>query len=221
MARLVPLVIVLGCMYWLVDKAEVHHPAGEMDLYEFGKLPLVYEGRVKPFDTLAINTLQIITGGRQEFKDEQGHKQPAIRWLLDVIAGRDGNYEVFRIDHPEVLDVLRLPRRESHLYTATELRERSKEFYGQLELLKNLKPKQMNEFQRKLRHLDTQIHAYTAIMASFDDPPIPDAEAMQKDPQAAQQAFDALWPPLIPPACWRKCLARCPRPMPTEVGCRM
>ena len=40
------------------------HPS-EMQIYEFGKLPLVYEGRVKPYDTLARNTLQILSG-RQE-----------------------------------------------------------------------------------------------------------------------------------------------------------
>jgi ABC-type transport system involved in cytochrome c biogenesis permease subunit len=209
-ARLLPVLIVLGCMGGLFYMARVPHPAGQMDLYEFGKLPLVYEGRVKPFDTLAINTLQIITGGRQEFKDEEGNKQPAIRWLLDVIAGRDGNYQVFRIDHPEVLDVLRLPRRENHLYTSSELRERSKELYAQLELLKDLKPKQMNEFQRKLRHLDTQIHAYTAVLAAFDDPPIPDAETLRNDPQAGEQAFDALMRAAFPTGM----LAQMPRAVP-------
>jgi ABC-type transport system involved in cytochrome c biogenesis permease subunit len=191
-ARLVPALVVLGCMGWLASKAIVHHPAGEMDLYEFGKLPLVYEGRVKPFDTLAINTLQILTGGRQEFKDKDGNKQPAIRWLLDVIAGRDGDYEVFRIDHPEVLDVLRLPRRENHLYSVNELRANVDEFERQLALIKGRKPKDLNEFQRKLKHLQNQSHAYMALVTSFQTFDPPDLDELSKDPKAAEALVNRL-----------------------------
>ncbi|HEY5311688.1 MAG TPA: hypothetical protein VIK18_04190, partial [Pirellulales bacterium] len=192
LARLVPALIVLGCMGWLASKAIVHHPAGKMDLYEFGKLPLVYEGRVKPFDTLAINTLQILTGGRQEFKDKQGDKQPAIRWLLDVIAGRDGDYEVFRIDHPEVLDVLRLPRRENHLYSVNELRANINEFERQLALIQGRKTKELNEFQRKLRHLQNQSHAYMVLVRSFQTFDPPNLEALHKDPKAAEALVNQL-----------------------------
>ena len=40
-------------------------PPSEMQVYEFGKLPLAYQGRIKPYDTVARNTLQILSG-RQE-----------------------------------------------------------------------------------------------------------------------------------------------------------
>ena len=69
----------------------------EMQIYQFAKLPLSYQGRIKPYDTLARNALQILSG-RQEVigKDKPGamakfmgtkEKSPAILWLLDVISG--------------------------------------------------------------------------------------------------------------------------------------
>ncbi|HEX4147562.1 MAG TPA: hypothetical protein VHY20_01185, partial [Pirellulales bacterium] len=211
-AWIVPAVVSIGCLGWLANKAVVHHPAGEMDLYEFGKLPLVYEGRVKPFDTLAINSLQIITGGRQEFRDEEGQKQPAIRWLLDVVAGRDGKYEVFRIDHPEVLDVLRLPRRESHRYSIDELQARAAEFEQQTKLLEGLKTKQLNEFQRKLRQLQNQTHTYMAIVVAFREFSIPDLDELQKNPEQAERLVNLL----ISTANALGPLAQMPRAVPRE-----
>ena len=42
----------------------------EMQIGEFARLPLAYQGRVKPYDTVARNTLQILSG-RQELVVEQ------------------------------------------------------------------------------------------------------------------------------------------------------
>ena len=41
-------------------------PDSEIKLEEFGKLPLVYEGRVKPFDTLARATIRQAGGTVRE-----------------------------------------------------------------------------------------------------------------------------------------------------------
>ena len=49
-----------------------------MQIYEFGKLPVAYQGRIKPYDTLARNSLQIISS-RQEVGvlDEKGNVKRA------------------------------------------------------------------------------------------------------------------------------------------------
>ena len=64
----------------------------------FGELPVVYQGRVKPFDTLARNSL-IIISDRQTWRDADGERRPAIEWLLDVMsnAPRPRHHQVFRI----------------------------------------------------------------------------------------------------------------------------
>ena len=100
----------------------------EMQIYEFGKLPLVYEGRVKPYDTLARNSLQILSG-RQELatinnKGEVVSREPAIRWLLDVISDADGasDERVFRIENLDLLNTLGLaPRPQFWRYSYNEI----------------------------------------------------------------------------------------------------
>ena len=53
-AVIVPVLIVVLFGGWALSKMRTPTaPAGQMDLYAFGQLPIVYEGRVKPLDTLA------------------------------------------------------------------------------------------------------------------------------------------------------------------------
>ncbi|MCA9213713.1 MAG: cytochrome c biogenesis protein CcsA [Planctomycetales bacterium] len=60
---LVPGVIVVLASYVLLYYA-MQKPAtrGEMNLNEFGTLPIAYQGRIKPFDTLARNSLKQLAG---------------------------------------------------------------------------------------------------------------------------------------------------------------
>src|SRR5690606_5957713 len=75
-----PIAVVLIFGMYISGKARAPSvPAGEMDLYAFGQLPVMYEGRVKPFDTLARTSLRVISGG-ETFDDKDGKQQPAIRW---------------------------------------------------------------------------------------------------------------------------------------------
>ena len=65
----------------------------EMDLSAFGRLPVMFEGRIQPIDTLARNTLKAVSN-KQSYRslagDEgpldaaHGPEQPAVRWLLDL-----------------------------------------------------------------------------------------------------------------------------------------
>ena len=92
LAKWFPAVVLLVFAGYMASKARMpESQPSEMQIYEFGKLPLVYEGRVKPYDTLARNSLQILSG-RQEVGvlEREGRSRialPAIRWLLDAISG--------------------------------------------------------------------------------------------------------------------------------------
>ena len=92
-----------------------------MRLDRFAQIPIVYQGRVKPIDTLARNSLRIVSN-RQTYRDDQGKKQPAIRWLLDVISASDAadKHEVFRIDNFDVQTALGLERRKGFRYANDE-----------------------------------------------------------------------------------------------------
>ena len=60
---LVPLVVVLGAASWLGSRmTPAEATPDEPDVHALGRLPVVYQGRVKPFDTLARNSLRVISG---------------------------------------------------------------------------------------------------------------------------------------------------------------
>ncbi|MBT8484507.1 MAG: hypothetical protein KJO43_02940, partial [Phycisphaerae bacterium] len=126
LTRIVPIVVATLCVLWLVGKAMPPRDAeGEPAIHAFAQLPLVYQGRVKPFDTLARNSL-IILSDRQSWRDEEGRKRPAIEWLLDVMSGspRGREHAVFRIHNLQLLTQLELEPRRGYRYSFDELAPR-------------------------------------------------------------------------------------------------
>ena len=83
----------------------------EMRLDLLGELPITFGGRIQPIESLAKNTLRQLTK-REEVDDGQNEKQPAMRWLADVMFGADGfeDYRLLRIEDPTVIDALGLTR---------------------------------------------------------------------------------------------------------------
>jgi ABC-type transport system involved in cytochrome c biogenesis permease subunit len=161
--------------------------AGEIDLAAAGRIPVVYEGRVKPLDTLARNALKVVSGRETLKVPKSGYpisssdenpkmkSQPAMRWLLDLISGNENaaRHRVFRIDNPQVLGLLSLNRRESHLYSLDEIRgqesEKLEKFYDAIGKARKKPVEQLDVEERKLLELDKRVRAFTAIAAGFLD----------------------------------------------------
>ncbi len=130
-----------------------------MDLNGFGRLPVVDRGRMKPIDTLARNSLMVISGGRTTYKDSEDKPQPAIRWLLDTMTSRllkneraDEN-KVFRIDNDQVLSLLKLPRREGLKYSLKEIAPEIEELAKEAEHARVQEPAKRDIYQAKLLEL--------------------------------------------------------------------
>jgi ABC-type transport system involved in cytochrome c biogenesis permease subunit len=84
-------------------KPLVQQGSSESDL---GALEVLEGGRIKPFDSVARQTL-LLFRGKQSIRSEGG-KLSAEDWLTDVIFNRDAVREqpVFRIDHPQIVGML-------------------------------------------------------------------------------------------------------------------
>ena len=193
---LVPLLLVSLFAFWAASKAAPpRYAPDEMNLYEFGKLPLVYKGRVKPFDTLARNSLRVISD-RQTFVDQEGHRQPAIRWLLDVMARPDvaDKHEVFRIQNLEVLDTLGLQPRRGFRYSVSEMLPRIEEFEKQFSSAHAVPAEDRSVYQRKIIELRQRMSTYRLLTEAFQRPflpPLPDphSSAEGKDADAIRDSF--------------------------------
>ena len=191
-ARLFPWIIVAIFAVYLGRIGSPPRAASdEMNLYEFGKLPVVFEGRVKPFDTLARNSLKILSN-YQTFEHNSDGKQPAIRWLLDMMAETDDaeKHPVFRIENLEVQETLGLKKREGFRYSLAELRPKSEEFNKQAKKAHDLDAANLDIYQRKILELDRKVRRHTLLQASFintDFPPFPTEEDLKKDRTQAME----------------------------------
>ncbi len=71
-----PTAVLLIGICWIATRAIPRPEApGEPHVNAFSALPIIYQGRVKPFDTLAINSLRIISE-KTTFKDLEGKRNP-------------------------------------------------------------------------------------------------------------------------------------------------
>lgn len=139
------------------------------EVHEFGALP-VLQARLKPWDTVARTSLMAISG-KQTFTDNQGRSQPAIIFLLDVIANRPQaeHHRIFRIDNDEVLSLLRLQRRPGNRYALAEFRDRLDALLAKMSEA-NRKPKdEQTVFERQVLKLGNQLLLYQRL-ARLDDP---------------------------------------------------
>jgi ABC-type transport system involved in cytochrome c biogenesis permease subunit len=107
-------------LYALSAAMNSDKPKEPFNLQAFAKIPVTYNGRVQPIDSLAINSLRIISG--KSVLRDNGEKYPAIKWLADVFAGNDAamGYKVFRIDHPDIKAALDL-KQEDKYFSADEI----------------------------------------------------------------------------------------------------
>ena len=165
-----------------------------MRMHEFGKLPVVYQGRVKPLDTLARNTLRLISD-KETYDDERGsdrvERLPAIRWFLDVVSESPEAEEhpVYRIDDMNVLSTLGLERRKDHKYALAEFRDKIPELERQLAEARKLDPEDRSHYQRKLFKLEQRLRSVLLLQAAFGRiiPPVPTAEEREQNPQQASE----------------------------------
>jgi len=183
-------------------------PEEKIDLVALGRLPVAYQGRVKPLDTLARNTLRIVSD-RETFRDAEGNRQPAIRWLMDMVAdiGTGRKHRVFRIRHPQLLYNLDLEPRKGNWYAPEEFDEKLEELGGRL---MGKDPEKMDLYDKKLLELWRNRLLVEFIAQAFRIPDVrPDhiqedvVRAVQQERQSTRMLQQFLnlrhGPPLVVP----------------------
>lgn len=146
----------------------------EMRLDLLGELPITFNGRVQPIESLARNTLRQMTK-REEVYDGEDKKQPAMRWLADLMFGADGfeDYRLLRIEDTTVIDALNLERsfdgdqagRPSLRYTLDELNDAPALIRSMVP--KDLEPEDYTPFQTRLADVSRKIGKVQAIQVAF------------------------------------------------------
>lgn len=123
MKRYFPWLVLILSALWLASNWRPPKTSPDaFDLAAFGKLPVLADGRAKPLDTVARNSLVIIHS-KQTIVMDNGESISAIRWLADVMfnAQQASKYPSFVINNPEVLGLFGWQQATRKYFTYAEL----------------------------------------------------------------------------------------------------
>ncbi|MCH8839210.1 MAG: cytochrome c biogenesis protein CcsA [Planctomycetes bacterium] len=176
----VPAIILLVFAGWVMGKLRTPQlPVTRMQIHQFGQLPVAYQGRIQPFDTLARNALTLLSTREQLIvpSEKSGlaelfgieKKEPAIRWLLDLLSDSPAfrQHRCLRIDNLDVLQTLGLERRDGFRYSLAELYEHRQEYLKQVEQSAKIKPEARTLIQAKFIELGNRVSLITVLRDSF------------------------------------------------------
>ncbi|MGA1619275.1 MAG: cytochrome c biogenesis protein ResB, partial [Pirellulales bacterium] len=176
----------------VLPAARGRRPASDAaDWQAAGRLPVMHEGRIKPLDTVARNTLQLLSN-RTTVKMPEAGEGPkgtvsATEWLLAVMANADwvADAPVFRVDAFELLDLFDLTRRPGHRYTFNEQQGGREALQEQIATARDVPPEQRTFFQKKCGEINSKLMAYDLIRFAYDAPVPPQ---LAGDDETARQA---------------------------------
>ena len=83
MKNYLPLSVVLIAVIGVASTLLPPRAKSDFDVGSFGRLPVLLNGRLKPFDTVARTSLLMLQG-RQRVATPEGRALQPIEWLLDV-----------------------------------------------------------------------------------------------------------------------------------------
>ena len=163
----------------------------QFDLYRFGQIPVVSEGRTKPIDSAASTALLAISGrstlkieaeeaDKSSDQDPSNEKTkaskkseilPATAWFLETVTDKreSDDRHVFRIENLEVQETVGVKKREGMRYSRNEIVNRGDEFRKQFEdarkqVESGAKP---SVFQKKVLELSDKFATYGNLKVAF------------------------------------------------------
>ncbi len=176
------------------------------DVEAFARLPVLEGGRVKPLDSVARNSLLVIRGA-QSFRHEERSVGPR-EWLLDVLFRPEiaDRQQVFQIDDPEVLGLLRQPQ-TTRRFAFSTIAPYVQEIERQAQAAQGVESAQRTRFQAAVVNLYERLYLYFRLKNTVQisgSPGLLIELASVASPSAAQRhaALSGLayFRPIVPPA---------------------
>jgi ABC-type transport system involved in cytochrome c biogenesis permease subunit len=165
----------------------------------FAHLPVKYEGRKKPIDTLARNILTILSD-KQSVRIER-KRISASQWFLDNIAGRPEalDYRVFRIENLDLLTSLGLEERKGFRYSYREILPGLGNLDAAARSAFGKSDKQRDLYDKQIIKTANKIYLYQNTMSSFEDPSSVPQDRLMPTAQRYMQLENYSIPLVIPP----------------------
>ena len=140
----------------------------DFDFGRFGEIPVLVGGRVKPFDTVARNSLLIIHG-KQELRLESGKRLSAMQWLTDVLfnAPVADRYPVFVVQNADVLGLFGWQQSDRKYFSFAEFTPFLRQIDEQGAQSDKLEAVQRSAYQSAILNLRNALALYQRVKNSI------------------------------------------------------
>jgi ABC-type transport system involved in cytochrome c biogenesis permease subunit len=187
MKKFLPMIVVAVFAAWIVYTL-VPRETGAFHLREFGKLPVLLNGRVQPFDSVGRNALRQLRNNQQVYLGDGKYLQ-ATEWLLEVMAKPEtaDGHKVFRIDNDEVKSLLKLPVDEK-FFSFTQVEPSFDELEKQGRRIGDIESAQRSAFESQTYKLYGAVLLYQRLKVTLRPPGTDDFAAELAEFQAVAPA---------------------------------
>jgi ABC-type transport system involved in cytochrome c biogenesis permease subunit len=169
MKRFFPALVFVLAAFWIGASfvpAKKSHDG--IDLANFGKIPVLVGGRIKPLDTVARNSLLIIHT-KQTLHLDDGRQISAIKWLADTLfnAPVADQYPTFVIQNADVLGLFGWQQSDRKYFSFAQLTPFLKQIDEQGEQAEKLQAVERSAYQSAILNLRNALVLYQRLKNSL------------------------------------------------------
>ena len=172
MKKWIPLILVVVMAGWALSSLQQPRETG-CHTRQFGRLPVLMDGRFQPFDSVARNALLQIRARQTVPIEENGKTRilSASAWLLEMMMKPEqaDTRKVFRIDNNEVTEMLKLPDNQKY-YSFDQLRPGFDEIEKQANRIEPIDASKRTAFESQLMKLYEAMNLYERLAISLKPP---------------------------------------------------
>jgi cytochrome c-type biogenesis protein CcsB len=176
MKKWLPWILVACFAVWIAGDARSPSLKNGYDITAFGRLPVLLNGRIQPFDSVARNTLLNVSG-KSTVRVEGGKPMGATEWMLEAMTRPEqaATRKIFRAQHPDVESMLGTLNGRLEYYSFNDLTNHFEEIDTQArKIMKSEQEQQLEDpsklrtpFQKDLLHLYQSLVMYHRIQNSL------------------------------------------------------
>jgi ABC-type transport system involved in cytochrome c biogenesis permease subunit len=203
MKKWIPLIVVLPFLLWALAGLFLapHDKPDTFATQEFGRLPVLTNGRIQPIDSLARNSLLQLrekqTANLEPWKGIFDHPKiiSATEWAMAMMMNphQADQWPVFRLDHPELKSLLALPEadkaqhQDGKHYSWSQLSPKLQELQDESRRVSAIEAKSRNPFDNSVNKLWNAVAIYMRLQNTLQP-------QNAKDWAAEQAAYQQMIP---------------------------
>ena len=183
MKKWLPLILTAVMAAWFLNTLRPP-PVVDFHYAEFGGLPVVFNGRLQPMDSLARNSLLQIrekqTANLEPWKgwNEKPKIIPAIEWLANVMMNPAvaDQWPVFRVDNPDLVALLKLPgkdesqRQDGKYYSWNQIQPALDALDRENERIDKIEPASRNAYKHAVVKMRERLMLYARLGNTLQPP---------------------------------------------------